>query len=193
MAFLRDRRILLVSGAPGSGKTSLAQPLAEALGFALLTKDDIKEVLFTAMKGSVGDLRFSREIGGAAMEVLWALAPHCPRVVLEANFRTRSSYERAKVAALGAGVIEVHCRVPLEEAARRFAERARRERHHPAHPLQEISLEQLEQYAEPFGMTPVIEVDTLKPVGISDLVKQIETVWITAEESSGSAAGTRAI
>ena len=33
------RRVVLVSGAPGSGKTSLAAPLAAELGFALLGKD----------------------------------------------------------------------------------------------------------------------------------------------------------
>jgi predicted kinase len=37
-----------VSGAPGSGKTSLAVPLAAELGYALLTKDRIKETLHDA-------------------------------------------------------------------------------------------------------------------------------------------------
>src|SRR4051812_24933063 len=41
--------IVLVSGAPGAGKTTLARPLAAALGFALLSKDHIKETLRDAM------------------------------------------------------------------------------------------------------------------------------------------------
>ena len=36
-----SRRLVYVSGAPGSGKTSLAVPLAAELGWALLTKDRI--------------------------------------------------------------------------------------------------------------------------------------------------------
>lgn len=168
-----DRRIVLVSGPPASGKTTIARPLAEALGFALLTKDDIKEALFTAMNGPPGDQEFSRQIGAAAMEVLWSLAPQCPRVVLEANFRTRSAHERARAAGLQATIVEVHCRLPLAEASRRFAKRAREERHHPAHALQEISLEQLAEYAEPFRIGAVIEVDTRKAVDLSALVAQV--------------------
>jgi hypothetical protein len=45
------RRIVLVSGAPGAGKTQLAGPLAAELGFALLGKDRIKETV--AARGSV--------------------------------------------------------------------------------------------------------------------------------------------
>jgi chloramphenicol 3-O-phosphotransferase len=42
---MRERRLVYVSGAPGAGKTSLAGPLAAALGYALLTKDAITETL----------------------------------------------------------------------------------------------------------------------------------------------------
>ena len=42
------RRLAYVSGAPGAGKTSLAGPLAAELGYALITKDTIKETLHDA-------------------------------------------------------------------------------------------------------------------------------------------------
>ncbi len=174
------QRIVLVSGPPASGKTTLARPLAERLGFALLTKDDIKEPLFTALEGAPGDVEFSRRIGAAAMELLWALAPHCPTVVLEANFRTQSSYDRAQVALIdrsGAQVVEVYCRLPREEASRRFAERARLERHHPAHVLTEMSPDRIAEYEEPFALSPVIEVDTQSPVDIESLVRRVEAAW----------------
>ena len=45
------KRLVYVSGAPGAGKTSLAGPLADALGYALLTKDTIKETLHDALGG----------------------------------------------------------------------------------------------------------------------------------------------
>jgi len=174
-------RIVLLSGPPGSGKTTVARPLAERLGFALLSRDDLKETLYTALHGTPGDLDFSRTIGAAAMEVLWALAPHCPAVILEANFRTRSAYEREKVAALlalpGTQMVEVYCRLPREEASRRFADRARRERHHPAHVLAEMPPERMAEYEEPFALSPVIEIDTRKPVSIECLTDQVKALW----------------
>lgn len=184
-----NRRIVLISGPPASGKTTLARPLAERLGFALLTKDDIKEALFTALHGPPGDLDFSRHLGSAAMEVLWALAPQCPAVVLEANFRTRSVDEREKVAALladgTAQIVEIYCRVPREEASRRFAERARLERHHPAHALSAMPPERMIEYEEPFALSPVIDVDTTQPVNLENLVSAVEAHW--THEKAGRA------
>jgi hypothetical protein len=72
-------------------------------------------------------------------------------------------------------MVEIHCRIPIEEAARRFAERARTERHHPAHALQEMSIEQLAEYAQPFAMSPVVEVDTARPVDVAALARQVVT------------------
>lgn len=171
------RRIVLISGPPASGKTTLARPLAEALECALLSKDDVKESLFSSIDGPRGDLDFSHRLSIAAMDLLWALAPHCPNVMLEANFRTQSPREREHVASLlnrfDGNMVEVHCRIPVEEAARRFAERAHTERHHPAHALQEMSVEQLSEYATPFAMSPIIEVDTAKPVDVAALARQV--------------------
>jgi predicted kinase len=171
------RQIILVSGAPGVGKTTIAQPLAAMLGFALLSKDTIKEALFDALGGTAGDLAFSRKIGGAAMETLWALAAHCPHVVLEANFRPKSAYERAKIAALDGQIVEVHCWCPPEEVARRFAQRAATTRHHPAHVLKELTPDMLAEYDRPVGIGSVLAVDTSAPVDIEALARRVRMAF----------------
>jgi predicted kinase len=62
-----SRRLVYVSGAPGSGKTSLAVPLAAELGWALLTKDRIKETLHDALEPPEPDREWSRRLGATAM------------------------------------------------------------------------------------------------------------------------------
>jgi hypothetical protein len=140
------------------------------------------------MSGSTGDVVFSRLNGDSAMHLLWALAPRCPQLVLEANFRTQSAFERGQVTDLirkpGARVVEIFCRVPLEEATRRFAERARLERHHPAHALTEMSLEQLAVYSQPFALSPVIEIDTSVPVDVDALLARVRAA-LEAESPDG--------
>ena len=177
----RRVKLVLVSGA---GKTTLAIPLARALDYALITKDILKESLYdtlgpSAGNGSPGDVAFSRKIGGAAMEALWALAAKQNHAVLEANFRPYSDYERAKVSALiaaGARVVEVYCRCPAQEAARRFAARAAAPGHHPAHFAVGVSVESLKEFDKPFALSPVIEADTTQAVDVAAIAAQVRAL-----------------
>jgi predicted kinase len=166
-----DRRVVLVSGAPGSGKTTLAVPLAAKLGFALLSKDRIKETLHDAFGAPAPDLAWSRRLGGAAMELLWALAADAPAVVVEANFRPRHAYERSRISALSARPVEVNCVCPPELAARRYAERAAAT--HPVHVVTSLTLDQLAEYDRPMGIGELITVDTTAPVDVAALAGQV--------------------
>ena len=165
------RRVVLVSGAPGSGKTSLAGPLAAELGFALLGKDRIKETLHDGLGAPPVDLAWSRKLGGAAMELLWALAADAPAVVLEANFRPHSEYERGRIAALGGRLVEVHCACPLEVAARRYAARA--VGCHPVHVATSLSAGFMSEFDRPVGLGELIVVDTLVRVDVWRLASEV--------------------
>ncbi|MBS0382936.1 MAG: ATP-binding protein [Proteobacteria bacterium] len=165
-------RIVLVSGAPGVGKSTLAVPLAQSLGFALLSKDAIKETLFDSLPGPVGDEAYSKRLGDAAMEVLFTLAARCPRVVLDANFKPWGAHQRKRLAALGGTLVEVHCHCAPETAMRRFAQRA--ESRHPAHALKHITVELIARYTPPMGVGTVIEVDTNGPVDNADLLRRVQ-------------------
>src|SRR5580698_10062465 len=105
------RRVVLVSGVPGTGKSTVAGPLAAELGFGLLGKDRIKEVLGDALAPGPGPVAVetSRRLGAAAMELLWALAADLPAVVLDANFWVDDARLPGRLAALSARPVEVHC------------------------------------------------------------------------------------
>ncbi|MFN7984152.1 MAG: ATP-binding protein [Vicinamibacterales bacterium] len=171
------RRIVLVSGMPGSGKTTLATALAEALGFTLVSKDYIKETLVDTLAPGPGDLATSRQFGGAAMEVLWAVAAHARDVVLEANFRPHSSYERTRLVELKANVVEVFCECSREEASRRFARRAQ-DGMHAAHPLTVLPDSVMDEYDGPVAVGAVIRVSTMAPVDVVNLAERVQQAWL---------------
>ncbi len=173
-----DRRIVLVSGPPGAGKSTLAGPLAAALALPLFSKDLIKERIHEALvTEDDASLETSRRIGAAAMEVMWMLAAHAPAAVLEANFRPHSAYERGRIEGLGARLVEVHCRCPDDEILRRYAERGRTAGRHRTHVLAEITREHLAEFDRPMGLGPVIAVDTSTPVDVAALAADVRAAF----------------
>ena len=163
------RRLVYVSGSPGAGKTSLAAALAAELGYALLTKDLIKETLHDALGAPEPDLAWSRSLGGAAMELLWTLAARSADVLIEANFRPHSDYERSRLTALGGRPVEVHCACPAELAAARYNTRTR----HPVHHLVHASVEALAEWDRPVGIGSLVTVDTTTPVDVVAVAAQV--------------------
>jgi predicted kinase len=170
--------VVLVSGAPASGKTTLAGPLAAELGLALLSKDQIKETLHDALGGPEADLSWSQRLGAAAMELLWALAADQPAVVLEANFPPRRAYVRDKISALCPRPVEVYCACPPGLAARRYAERAAAR--HPVHAVTTLTPDYLAEYDRPVGLGDVIAVDTTCSVDVAALAGRVRACWPAA-------------
>jgi predicted kinase len=168
-----SRRLVYVSGAPGSGKTSLAVPLAAELGYALLTKDRIKETLHDAFGAPAPDRAWSRRLGGAAMELLWALAADAPAVVIEANFRPYSGYEHAKLSGLAAQSVEVHCTCPPELAVKRYNARLT----HPVHVVTTLQTEAMAEYDRPVGIGALVTVDTTVPVDVNAIASAVRDCY----------------
>lgn len=171
------KQIVIVSGAPGSGKTTLALPLARALNFPLVSKDHLKETLARTLGGG-GDLQSTRKLGAAAMEIMWTLAEHMPQAVLEANFRPQSEYERHKLTALRAHIVEVHCDCGSDETARRFAARAANLRHdRSAHPLTALTPAMLAEYDRPVGIGCLVRVDTRAAIDVATLTREVTAAF----------------
>jgi predicted kinase len=166
------RRLVYVSGAPGAGKTSLAGPLAAELGYALITKDTIKETLHDALGAPDADLAWSRRLGGAAMELLWTLAARAPDVVIEANFRPYSDYERGRLLGLGGRPVEVHCSCPAELASARYNARPK----HPVHAIKSLPASAMAEYDRPVGVGGLVMVDTTGPVDVTAVAARVRAL-----------------
>lgn len=164
-----SRHIVLVSGAPGTGKTAVAVPLAHELKFPLLSRDDIKETLWDSIELPCEAQARSAVFSKASMDLLWVLALRCPVAVLDAPFRPRSAAERTKLEGFGARLIEVHCHCPPALAIQRYNKRA--PYRHPAHVLKTMTPDYLMQFEGPLNIGPLIEVDTELPVDYGLLVR----------------------
>jgi predicted kinase len=121
--------LVIVGGAPATGKTTLALALGASLALPVITKDDIKEAL--AAPFETGDRAWSRQLGVAAYSVLFTVAERVlaggQGLILESNFRCGISEAPLRALAAVAPAVVIVCRTP--DARRRFAERAARGRH----------------------------------------------------------------
>ncbi|HET6914080.1 MAG TPA: AAA family ATPase [Rhodanobacteraceae bacterium] len=165
------RQTLLISGPPGAGKSTLATPLAEALGFALYSKDIIKEALYDRLVFEPSEEVPSGTLSAVAMELLFELAAQHPHVVLDANFKPDDSHQCERLAALGGAIVEVHCRCDTDELIRRYAQRA--DSRHPAHALKYLTPELIARHDQSMGLGAVIEVDTNGPVDFPALLQRV--------------------
>jgi AAA domain len=156
------KKLVLITGAPGAGKTTLAVPLAARLDFPLMSKDAIKEALAAAIPG-LPSVEWSRLLGSVTYEVMWKVAPEFESLVIECNFYPRSEMHRLKLLELGRPV-EVFCSCPPDEARRRYRDRAGAR--HPVHIEADLSPERMAQFDRPMGVGPVLSVDTTGPVDL---------------------------
>jgi len=175
-------QLILVTGLPAAGKSTLARELARVLRTPLIGKDMIKEPLFEVL--GTGDSGFSRQLSAASFAVLFAVARELLMrdlsVILEGNFRT-GEHEGPLLETLPPGsqpaavIVQVLCRVEeaerLERLRRRGADPGRHAGHRDLAP-------RATRDGEAFLQLPGrrIEVDTRSPARCEQLAAALADV-----------------
>ena len=163
--------LVLISGAPGTGKTFLARRLSETLPVVVLEKDSIKETLFDTV--GEGDREWSKKLGNASFVLLRMLVESHLKagqsVVAEAAFwheyegpwldRMRDRYDF--------DTLELHCHADPEIVVHRFIQRADSDDRHSGHQsgmsrdaLEGAIRNQLERYGPLTAGDELISIDT---------------------------------
>jgi predicted kinase len=178
--------VVVVTGPPAAGKTTIAREVAARLRLPLIAKDTIKEALFDGL--GTGDLAWSQRLGTATYFAIGALLEDAvsagANVVAEANF-VRGSELEARLATLPVRFVQVHCSAPLEVLLQRYSRRER----HPGH-VDTKRIGALREAVESGRHDPLelpgetIRLDTSVPVDVGSLIDRLELNAAKTENTS---------
>ena len=161
--------LVIVTGPPGAGKTTIANELALRLSLPVLHKDDIKEAIVDEIGAS--DVAASQLAGRATYGALYSAAAALLKadagVILESNFlRGMSENALRPLVSRASRAVVVQCEAPVATVVERY--RARIGTRHRAHfdPERIADIERAALEAAHYGLelaADLIRVDTSGP------------------------------
>lgn len=180
--------LLLINGAPGTGKTTLSQMLRTQLQLPLIHRDTIKELMFDCLGWH--DRQWSKKIGITSYKVLYYLLEQFLQtqhsVIVESNFDP--AYDGPQMAHLqatyGYTLVQILCTTDPAILVKRLHGRRTSGERHPGHAdheeLASLTPTDITGSLPPLPVNgPVIYVDTTdtQRIEMASLIAQLK-VWI---------------
>jgi predicted kinase len=162
--------LLVVTGMPSSGKTTVAEGLAGRLGLPLIAKDGIKESLYESLGAE--DVSASARLGAAAYALIFGLARTMlasgVSLIVEANFFRDQEPDFASLP--DNRLVQIHCEAPLVVVLERHAG------HHDAEKIKELPARFESGAHSPLRLLgELIQLDTTEPVELDALAERIRS------------------
>lgn len=148
--------LIIITGLPGTGKSTLGRRLAEKLQLPFISKDDFKEIVFDDLGWQ--DREWSRKVGGASYDMLYYVAESILKagkpLIIETNFNPANANK--KILKLKDKYdftpFQIRCHTDGEVLFNRFKSRVESGNRHPGH----VDGESLEEF-RPILMKGMIE------------------------------------
>lgn len=127
--------LIVVTGSPATGKTTIAESLCGSLNLPLVAKDAIKEEIYDTLEGATPE--DSHRLGFVAVRLMHSWTRHLLQkdvsLILESNFkRSLSIDDLQELFALSRPII-VQCMAPEDHILDRYVERSVAGKRHPVH------------------------------------------------------------
>ena len=170
---------IVVTGLPGSGKTTIGKKIAQGLEIAFLDKDDYLEALYE--ERGVGDTAWRQALSRESDLFFQHDAEQENSAVLVSHWRprsldTRSGTPTAWLAQSFERVIEICCECPAEEATNRFMNRQRHAGHLDRLKSYDETLSWMQAYEKhlPLNIGNTLTISTLGNQSIEGLINELK-------------------
>jgi predicted kinase len=129
--------LIIISGPPSTGKTTLAKAIAEKFTIPLITKDNLKEILFDTIGWK--DRSWSQRLGIASFAILHYLLDSfmstSQSLIIEGNFKSEfESVEiKTRLKKFNYSAVQIMCQSDGKILFKRFKKRSESGQRHPGH------------------------------------------------------------